>query len=468
VSIFNKRNVLLGLLLFGFAFVVVGALSVVGWEYSNSDDFCANACHQVHPQEPAAHQLSQHANVPCVECHIGRTDFFESALEKSGHMAHAWSLLVGYERPTHSKSMQSARACESCHPKTTHRNNTLRVITHFDDDEKNTESKTTLIMRLVGRNFGRQQSLGLNWHASGNVHYRTDDPQGLNIKWVEATLPDGSVRVYEDVRENGKGHNSQVQSGDIKTMDCITCHNRVGHPFPNPKSVVDAALSDGRLSKRLPYIKKHLSELLEQDFATEEEARRQVQKAADDYLEQYPDLQVRGIPDLRSYLQEGEDRFVDLMVRSQFLEAENVGWESFPDHAAHKDGPGCFRCHNGRLQTAQGIPISVNCTTCHSIPLVTKRDRIATNITDLIDMRVPRDHRDPAFISKHMDLQEESCADCHGEIDFGRDDKSQCSNSGCHSEDWKYLDFDALRMAKPADILELDGNEDDQVSAGES
>ena len=166
MSRLNKRNILIGLVLFGLTFVVVGALSVTGWEYSNSNDFCSNACHQVHPQEPFAHQLSQHANIACVECHIGRTNFFQSAVEKSGHTAHAWSLLIGYDRPTHSKSLQSARSCESCHPKTTHRNNTIRTIMHYDDDKKNTAHKTTLIMRLTGRNFAKRDSLGLNWHAS--------------------------------------------------------------------------------------------------------------------------------------------------------------------------------------------------------------------------------------------------------------------------------------------------------------
>ena len=464
MSRLNKRNILIGLVLFGLTFVVVGALSVTGWEYSNSNDFCSNACHQVHPQEPFAHQLSQHANIACVECHIGRTNFFQSAVEKSGHTAHAWSLLIGYDRPTHSKSLQSARSCESCHPRTTHRNNTIRTIMHYDDDKKNTAHKTTLIMRLTGRNFAKRDSLGLNWHASGAVRYRADDPQGVNVKWVQATLPDGARRVYEDVREKANGGNSGAEHDDIQTMDCSTCHNRVGHPFPNPDDVVDAALSDGRLSPKLPYIKKHLNALIAQDFATEEEARAQVQKAADDYLAAYPDLAVKGIDDVRKYLLEGEDRMVDLKVRSQFLEAEQVGWESFPDHTGHKDGPGCFRCHNGRLQTAEGIPIPVNCTTCHSIPLVTTRDRIPAHFAEILDMRKPRDHRDPAFLAKHMDLVEDYCADCHGEIDFGTNDKSYCANSGCHAENWKYLDFDALRMAKPVNLLELNGNNGEQLS----
>ena len=466
MSIFTRRNILIGLLLFGIGFIIVGALSVAGWEYSNSDDFCTNACHQVHPQEPVAHQLSQHANVQCVECHIGRTKFFDSLVEKSGHMAHAWSLLVGYERPTHSKSLQSARACESCHPQTTHLNNTLRVIRHYANDRNNTETKITLIMRLAGRNFGKEESLGLNWHASGNVRYRSDDPQGLNIKWVEATLPDGSKRVYEDVRENSQGHNAAVESGDIKTMDCATCHNRVGHPFPNPDSVIDAALADGRLNRNLPYIKKHMTNLLAQDFTTEEEARTLVQQAADDYLKEYPDLKIKGVADLHEYLIAGEDRLVDLKVRSRFLESDDVTWASFPDHTGHKEGPGCFRCHNGRLQTAEGTPIPVNCTTCHSIPLVTTRDRIPAYITDILDMRTPPSHRDPAFMAKHMDLAEESCADCHGDVNYGRRDKSHCSNSACHSGDWKYLDFDALRMTEAPVLPGIDNSQEEDAAAG--
>ena len=297
----NKRKFLIGLLGLGLAFVLIGAISVTGWEYSNSNEFCANACHQVHPEEPMAHELSPHSKVDCVECHIGRMNFFESAIEKSGHMAHAWSLLVGYERPTHSTSLDSAKSCESCHPKKAHHDNSIRVISHFDEDRNNTEQKTLLIMRLMGRNFVEERGLGLNWHASGAVRYRADDPQELHISWVEATLPDGSVRTYHNVRDEGGDHSPSDKDGDVKTVNCATCHNRVGHPFPNPDRVVDNALSSGALNRDLPYIKKHMSELLAQDFTSEEEARALVQKSAEDYLEAYPDLKVKGVQDLRQF-----------------------------------------------------------------------------------------------------------------------------------------------------------------------
>jgi hypothetical protein len=445
VSSSKKRKFLIGLLVFGLAFVVIGAISVTGWEYSNSNEFCANACHQVHPQEPLAHELSPHQKVACVECHIGRMNFFKSAIEKSGHVAHAWSLLAGYERPTHSTSLDSAKSCESCHPAKAHHDNSIRIISHFDDDRNNTESKTLLIMRLMGRNFVEDSGRGLNWHASGAVRYRADDPQDLKISWVEATLPDGTVRTYHDVRNEGGSQSPPGDGSELKTVNCATCHNRVGHPFPDPDRVIDVALSDGSLNSDLPYIKKHMTELMQQDFSTEEEARALVKQAADDYLESYPDLKVKGIEDLRQYLREGEDRLVALKVRSRFLEDENISWDSFPDNTGHENGPGCFRCHNGRLQTVEGMPIPVNCTTCHSIPVVTRRNQIPAHFTSILDVGAPDDHKDPAFMAKHMELFEDYCEDCHGDIDFGVDDKSHCSNSSCHDNEWQYLDFDALR-----------------------
>ena len=43
----------------GVAIVAVsllGAAGIAGWEYSNSNAFCAAMCHDVHPEEIAAHQ----------------------------------------------------------------------------------------------------------------------------------------------------------------------------------------------------------------------------------------------------------------------------------------------------------------------------------------------------------------------------------------------------------------------------
>ncbi|MDH5346232.1 MAG: hypothetical protein OEW59_10745, partial [Gammaproteobacteria bacterium] len=78
---------------------------------------------------------------------------------------------------------------------------------------------------------------------------------------------------------------------------------------------------------------------------------------------------------------------------------------------------------------------------------VTRRDQVPDYFLTLIDRQKPESHRNPAFISKHMDLAGEECTECHEEIRFGVSDRSYCSNSGCHGEVWDFLDLDALRDA---------------------
>ena len=47
----------------GIALALLGAGGIVAWEYSNSNAFCTNICHAVHPEEPRAHAVSSHARV---------------------------------------------------------------------------------------------------------------------------------------------------------------------------------------------------------------------------------------------------------------------------------------------------------------------------------------------------------------------------------------------------------------------
>lgn len=443
----TARNIIIACVVIGAAFLLLGGVSVATWEYTNSDSFCGNACHQVHPQEPFAHKTSQHTNVACVECHIGRMGFFGSALEKVGHVSHAWALIVGYERPTYSISLEDAHnSCESCHPPTTHKNNSLVQIQRFAADEKNTARNITLTMRLTGRGFSNEQRLGVNWHAGGNVFYRAEDPRGLDIDYVRATLPDGTERTYHDVRAFPGGA-PEVGDDELRRFDCISCHNRVGHPFPNPEDQVDAALADGSINPNMPYVKKYMMEILEQPVKSEEQAQELARETRERYRAQYPDAvsNAETQPELYQAVGDKLSEIATAVAMSQHLEDDAIDWRDFPDHNGHRDGPGCFRCHNGRLQTAEGMPIPVNCTTCHSIPLVTQRNKIPDYYLEMLDMRKPRNHENPAFMANHMNNINKSCSMCHGEIEYGTDDKSHCSNSGCHAEDWRYLDFELLR-----------------------
>jgi hypothetical protein len=70
---------------------MVTAAGIVGWEYSNSNAFCTNMCHAVHPEEPVAHAASFHARVNCVECHMGRLSTLQLMAIKPTHINELWA-----------------------------------------------------------------------------------------------------------------------------------------------------------------------------------------------------------------------------------------------------------------------------------------------------------------------------------------------------------------------------------------
>ena len=116
----GKRTLVLGTLTTVLAVLVgvalFGAIGIKGWEYSNSNEFCAVMCHNMHPEEIAAHKQGTHARVNCVECHMGRNSTLHLMALKPTHFKELWGMIAGYERPTHGSTLRPAReACEACH-----------------------------------------------------------------------------------------------------------------------------------------------------------------------------------------------------------------------------------------------------------------------------------------------------------------------------------------------------------------
>jgi hypothetical protein len=448
----RKRAIFFGIVVAVIALIILAPVTIVSWEYTNSDAFCTNACHQVHPEESQSHKLlSRHREVACVECHIGRMDFFDSLWDKVGHTSHAWAMLIGYERPVHSKSLQAAdKSCIRCHTADSHPKNTLHTVERFAEDKKNSSQATHLVMRLHGRQFGRETSLGLDWHTSGAISYWSSDPQQTQIHKVVATLPDGTQRTYTDIRAEAATVNGQAVE---RELDCLGCHNRVGHPFPGPDKILDDLFANGTLPRTLPYLKQELMNLYRQNTQPVEDrpARERLRDDIRQILAQHTrEAQEKpsASPGLSAERLDQLEELVEAWIVSAInLRSHEMDWQNFPSHTGHTKSPGCLRCHSGRLQTEDKQIIPVNCTTCHSIPLVMKGRRIPPYFLEQLDLRKPRDHRDETYLAIHMDQDTESCDRCHGAIDYGEDDKSHCSNSGCHGREWKYLDLEAVRAA---------------------
>lgn len=436
------RSIVGALLVLAVVFSLLGTASVAVWEHTNSDAFCADACHDVHPENTFAHHASQHARVACVECHVGRISMFEQAVAKAGHMSHLWGVLTGYERPLISHSLPPSRqSCEGCHTSSPHLHNSVRVRRHFAPDEANTQTTVTLVVRTLGRTF-QTDTKGIAWHTGTNVRFIATDEQKQSIPWIEVTKDDGSTTVYEDVTSPLDA--AAIDAADVTEMECVDCHNRVGHPFLNPERAVDQALADGTLSAEFPYAKARLTAIMNQDFETREEALALVEAGWAQYAADFPRLAEES-PEAwqksRKFLEQRQAFMADLMTRTRLLHP-GIDWRSFPDNSGHRDAPGCFRCHSGHHRDEAGNLVPVACTLCHGIPVITSKDRVTGGLLELIDKRRPRSHQRDDFAFAHDDrASDKRCGSCHGEIEHGTDDKTFCANSGCHDNTWPNLEL---------------------------
>ncbi len=97
-------------------YAVLGLLTVAllvggayGWEYTNSAPFCGETCHTM-PPEYTAYEVSPHARVACVECHLGRGFIATQFTRKAGDLRHVVTTLFhNYEFPIRAIDMRPAR-----------------------------------------------------------------------------------------------------------------------------------------------------------------------------------------------------------------------------------------------------------------------------------------------------------------------------------------------------------------------
>jgi hypothetical protein len=355
----STRGVLLGFAALAVPIIAIGAgLTYKAVHYMDSTEFCGTACHKVMQPEYTAFQRSPHVGVGCAGCHIGPgAEWFVKA-----KISGSWQLIAVafdlYPRPipTPVHSLRPASGtCEQCHWPTKFIGERLKVRTHYADDEQNTELKTALMVKVGGRVGGR--SHGIHWHVDPEhtVRYRADAARET-IYEVELTdKTSGSQKVF-------KTDDPPPEDTEWRTMDCVDCHNRASHIYRSPEFEVDLALSEGRIDKTLPYIKREGVRILtEKVYASHDEAREGIASAVKAYYgDNYPDLAASPA------IEQAGKALGDAYCWNNFPQM-NVTWNIYPNHIGHQNTPGCFRCHDNKHKTDTGEKIAKKCNTCHNI-----------------------------------------------------------------------------------------------------
>jgi nitrate/TMAO reductase-like tetraheme cytochrome c subunit len=375
----------------GFLFIsAVGSYKT--YQFTESVQFCGQACHTVMKPELTTYLHGPHARVGCVECHIGpgATWFVRSKL--SGTYQVYATLFDTFPRPipTPINNLRPAQeTCNQCHWPRKFVGNLDRTYNYFLGDKTNTPFSVRLLLRVGGGDPTHGPVGGIHWHmsVSNRVEYIATDQARQKIPWVRLTDPAGVVTVFRESR-----FTNDISQYEIRKMDCMDCHNRPAHRYASPSDAVDLAIALGHVDRTLPYIKTNAVFALSQRYKTTSEAREGI---ATFLATKYPDD-----PRIRRAIP-----FVQQIYEDNYFPEMNASWSIYPDNIGHRNWPGCFRCHDGNHKSEDGKrTIKANdCNACHIILAQGQGAELLKLSAEGQQFKHPEDLYDPSF----------QCTDCH-------------------------------------------------------
>lgn len=382
----------------------VGSLAVV--EYSESNSFCGNTCHEVMSPEATAHADSAHSRVACVECHVGEGgDSYLRA--KLGGLRQVWAVATGrIDRPIHTpirNRRPSREMCESCHAPD-------RLIGYQTSDHRyyvsGEETRPLKLLMLAkvggGRADGANGGAGIHYHmlTANKVEYIARDEKRQDIAWVRSIDRDGEIKEY--AKKGSPLADGERAALETRTMECVDCHSRPAHRFESPVDSMNAALAAGLVSSKLPRIKEAGVRALDGGYETTDAAmtgiaahiRAFYEEEQPKVLQEHPEAIEQSIEALRG------------IYRRTIFPEMKAGWDAHADNIGHLDSPGCFRCHNDEMVDREGETILTDCTGCHTI--LAQGETVIESSTE-IDTGQPFVHpEDSETIDEYTD-----CTECH-------------------------------------------------------
>ena len=335
-------------------------LSAVGsynaFHVTESVQFCGETCHKVMKPELTTHDHGPHARVACVECHVGpgASWFVKSKITGSYQL---YSVAFNkYPRPitTPIKNLRPAReTCEQCHWPQSFNGNLDRTFTYYQGDASNSPYAIRLLIKIGGVDPTTGPLGGIHWHilAGNKVEYIATDVARQKIPWVRMTDSQGVVTIFKT-----RNFTNDISKYEVRTMDCMDCHNRPSHRYMSPDAAVNQALAQGKIDPALPWIKTNAVYALTRKYNTDDEARDGI---ATLLAARYPD-------DARAH---AAISAIQAIYTNNFFPEMNANWSVYPDNVGHMIWPGCYRCHDGDHKADGGKRVikANDCNACHTI-----------------------------------------------------------------------------------------------------
>jgi hypothetical protein len=324
--------------------------------------------------EFTAYKNSPHSRVSCVECHIGTGATWFAKSKISGARQLVAVTLDTFSRPieTPVHGLRPARdTCEQCHRPEKFIGNKLVVRDKFLPDEANTHVQTVLLMKIGSAGDRTVSSHGIHWHVApeNQITYKATDHSRMTIPEATLASKDGAEIVFRtaDAEEVLQKAGPAVE---VRTMDCIDCHNRPSHIYLSPERALDNKILSGEIPHELPFIKRQAMEVVLKPYATQQEARTAIATELTGwYQKNYPQIVQQ-----QAALLERAIAGIQAAYSGNAFPEMKIEWNTYPNHIGHMEAPGCFRCHDEEHETASGATISMDCETCHVILAEDEKD----------------------------------------------------------------------------------------------
>jgi hypothetical protein len=380
--------------------------SFEAFHLTESVEFCGTLCHKVMEPEYTAYQNSPHANVACVDCHVGSGASWYVKSKLSGlHQVYA-VLTKTYPSPigTPIHDLRPAReTCEKCHWPQKFYTRKLQTNRYYLADSLNSEWDVMLQMKIGPEFSDLGFKEGIHWHINPDVdiEYISENDKRETITYIKyLNKATGEVTIYRN--PDLEVSDSLIAASETRTMDCIDCHNRPSHNYNSPPVYFDKAMLTNQISPDIPFIKKTAMEILRNTFTSKDTAFTEIREGIlNFYKSGYSDY----LRDNYSKIEQSVGALQKAFSQNTFP-AMKVTYDVFPDHIGHLEVEGCFRCHNDAFTSESGRKISKDCDLCHTILGQGKKDHMQfTNIRESLEFQHP--------IDIGTAWKEANCAECH-------------------------------------------------------
>jgi hypothetical protein len=400
------KNLWLFLGLTAFLVITVIYSGTKAYEATDSVSFCGETCHEVMEPQSVTYHNSPHARVPCVECHIGPGASFWVKAKFDGVRQLFATAMNSYSRPIETPVLNlrpAQETCEHCHWPKQFYGDKLVTRTYYRTDEENSPWTINLLVKIGGGNPRTGRLEGIHWHMIGTntVEYVATDHKRQDIPWIRLIDANGDTTIYTDPDSDIPDLSDPEVV--VRNFDCMDCHNRPSHLFTPPAVALNLALSTHQVSRELPYIRSTGLDLLNAEYKTREEAQAAFStELMAYYQEEYPETVESNKEDIKK----AAEKLKDIYSRNFFPEMQ-TDYRARENNLSHFVNDGCFRCHDGIKQDAEGNTISSDCETCHLIVAQGPSE----SPSDLESLLTGLEFKHPEDIDEMW--KEMKCTDCH-------------------------------------------------------